>query len=617
ARVAELSYLEASGEPGHQLPAPITDEHGVVGALQWESKAKLAKGQLPAIAREYFPGYQMPEGNDAGESRLGRATVMPRGSPSLLSLEEFLAWLRGFPDDALGAAGLLVSPRTALNNTEMVMDQSTNQIQTLATLLSRSTRPGKELIGNWCTISFQSTSEAAAFDRVQLGWGEGCLGEETTESRWQHCTQMLRKDVRALEEALVEKEKRHKLRVQSIDATAEKDATPVPVSRLSAGVERAHSAEDTRYHTVNMNVTNDKPLVTSCDVPAEHEEFVVALYLEQEASRLRVAARHLKDMLRWAGDVLCCDTTCIHARSVGVIGRYRRNGENVAISRQRSEDQRASNDQRRYLNFALLQQIKQVKGLQAEIAALQRRTAALLSRSPREQLPTLWIQRNDSNSGRIVQEEGDSETPRSALALVKRIRRAQRAARPPTAVKVGEIDSEEGSRGQTKESVGVASSPRLQESEAQSHSGQKGEADVETDLPPGSRTPMPVAFKSITCMPQRSPSVNKVDERLTLTRSAFEESGLELPEAFWGMGAGRLIGIALGIAQDGQEVNLATFVSAAATCCPIDRCGRPKLEERKSALAFHRGRGYRVEALRKVESFHNPYFLLFTCRVHR
>lgn len=570
---AELVQSEARGNGESTLKRGSTGKRNVNAGWRRNSELTITKNQLALIEREYFPGYESQIGCNTGAGGFQKMTEVFHDPSSMLTFRQFLSWLQGVPRDVLGTAGFLVSPRTALDHTEAVMDESAKHERVLAASLDRAGAPGKGLVGGWCSISLESTGQAAAHGRVQLG----C--EEAAKGLWEYHTRMLRNDVRALRVALMDLEGRiNKRSDRSVSDAAEE---------LVASW-RHHSSSSVIYCVENVNAAGDETTEDSCEPwamgdgePLEQGEPLVALYLEQEASSLAAAAAHLKEVLRCAGDTICRDITRVSTRS----SLTKNICLNVRDSRKRSwtDDgrKRASGNRLRRLYNVLLHHIKLVKGLYTEITALRRRASSALPLDMRGKMRPFWIH---GDSARNLGVESDTGAPRSALSLVRRIRQAQEAARPAAVIGEGEksryaflrYQTPEGElSAQTVASGGCIPSSKQMPVEIvlRSHPNSRdGQEPLRVSLPSSLGDSEPPNSLPV---PQRSLSPDKVAIRLALARNAFKESGVELPNAFLDMSAEGLIKIARGSAYNGRGESLDIPGPAVAVCCPINRYKLP------------------------------------------
>lgn len=553
----------------------------------------LSKEGLFVMAQECFPGFQLPE-LDADATTLGQTTeqslVKKSGSKQPpLSFPDFVSWLRNVPATALGTTGLFVSPRTALRHTEMCMDQSAEHSWELAAALKCAQEAPKCLIEGWSSTFLKSTDVAVALDRVRLGLGEA--SEEIAESTWRRHIRMLRRDVVTFGEALLELEDRcnptktascaKRCRYSTVEyrATASRNSNAggeeirqAIKEPRSGEVHVEHSDEDSRIAS-EISVTGG--VVNPLDS-------VLARYLGQDAAKLGEAAKHLKESLRCAGDTLCRNIETTWGKSVN----QRNTHERTTFEADRSSTfdgrwwtgssaAKDASDAHIHLYYQyglVLQQIKRVTDLQAEIGGFQRRTAALQVQTGQKNNRNTGGWR--TNSGYCKEGDYEIEVPRSALALVKRIRRAQEAAQSLPACE--EIFS------QAEEALPwlcEQNDDSVTHLETLDHDSSVGNNEI-TGRPRedgGSQSRQEFSDVQVLeeggeplCDMLRKPSLlEKVEKRLETIRVAFEKSAVDLSAAFPRTTAKRMIEIASGAREDTAMTT--RMESAVAMCCPIDR----------------------------------------------
>lgn len=592
---------------GNKLPSSGVAGVDSIERYQSSSEPTLTDGGLGLIAQQYFPLLALQVSNGCSDGSIDAATgisqqpTAPCFHPAAaakqashgMSFAGFVSWLRNLHQADLGTAGLLVSPRTALHKTGRAMDEDA---QGLAAALQLAREPTATLIGGWCSIHLGSTTNALALDRVRIGWGRMGGGDGSKdrdgaeESEWRRHTELLQRDVTILHKALAELEQR--CGWCGVDAR---------------GNQRIEEFDD-------MQPTGENGAVAACGEPAaaaasavERKKSgccsVAALYFGQEAAQLGSAAEHLKEALRCAGDTVTCSST--HTPDHQDAGnRFSRAQTDVEkdYSLRRSQTLLSADTSTKtpggkacYHHGCyglLLQHIKHVTSFQTEIAALQRRAAVIAQQTEDKSGP-----QTDSRWGQgccSYNVSCDSELPRSALALVKRIRRAQNAARrqqPPQSFSSARGVSVTGvgaSLSLSHEQVngdGFPSSPILdnRDSSGEDDAKTKGEQLQQNragSLPPcralAAATPVrddggaslqnPASTRGPFNDMLRGPTLlQNIERRLENIRSGFYEKAVGLPATFSDTTAERVLEIARGV---GQEKGLAPL---AALCCPIDR----------------------------------------------
>lgn len=604
--------------------------------------ATISQEKLVIVAREYFPG--LPDlGYNSEQSTLRRTndySIATQGDDrGSLSFADFTSWLRKIPEEELGAAGLLVTPRTALDKTETIMGESTAQARELATTLKLDRVPARGLFGDWCTKSLRSTGEDVALDRVRLGWGEGGRGE-TAESSWRRHTRLLRRDVKVLDRAMAALELRSD-DAQEMGGSEENVADGSSVEERQ--VEEGNTAEGIQLDPI---VSEAMIVKDPCGDKAEMEsagsggdavnhrrralenqgsgvDSLVALHLRREAATLGVAAEHLKEALRCASDAMRSKienplprvNTSRHLHESASTSRvddaYNGRSKNGCHTNEPGgrrcsllADKKAlgANDRRQCHQYGvLLRQIKQVRRLQVGITALQRRAAAaaMLPKQmgeKRSRSRVDWRLGGDGSNRR-----GDDDgagAPRSALALVKRIRLAREVARPPVEAtpycdEVGTIPPQNRHRSHSltssvvlqdnDESLTAEAETAMCAATGRSERGSRQQSPRESccfvkDMEEGTvarSTCRPLRVEAKTPfleMLRRPSSLARVRNRLAGIQAAFDESGIDLPPAIASATAERVIEVACG-GGERQECEGVSVRSppAVALCCPIDR----------------------------------------------
>ena len=612
--IERLPSTTSEGNAGsikERLPSTTS---GVAGRPEQhpEFEATLSRGNLNAIAREYFPEMkELVEAN--GTITLQQAnedwgtTETQDGSATSLSFAEFVEWLRQIPEEALGVAGLLASPRTVLNKTEIVMDQSAERAEELSAALKLAEAPTMGLIGGWCSVALKSTGEGAALDRVRLGWGEST--KETKEISWRRHLRMLRDDVMVLGNTLTQLEDRYHRRQSGSSITdrttaAGKRDVPTP-EELSRRVEPDPATPLSSIGQTNhTHVERENPAITCGNEPAAGEwepaHSIVARYLDQKAEALGSAAAHLKEALRCAGDTLYRDVENTPGWSTKKSHSIRGSTQSPPTSgRGRGSDHL----HRHNLYGTVLHHIKHVQRFQTEIAMLRRRVGALLPPPGKEgtaQLPDLrrrsrgcdgdgeFANCAHGNRGGI-----DREAPRSALALVKRIRRAQEAARRHSSAFTDSVDTTKTQRTpQTREqgSDCPPSSKKLNHNHSSGCiNGGMPVREGDCSMPNretidcsckegGTTTESPSSPTRVSAQPSlyglcpRHSTLRVARERLESVTAAFRENAVDLPATVVSATAEGIAEIASGcVKEDENGTSLASAWPAAVMYCPIDR----------------------------------------------
>ena len=595
----ETAPVGDSGNNEERVSAMLSDEGATEQHFAFE--ATLSKESLVAVARNYFPGTKDLVLNDNAVTfpvtAEDRVTTQD-GSGASLSFADFVLWLRQIPEEALGVAGLLATPRTVLHKTEIVMDQSAERSEELATTLRLAEVPTSGSVGGWCSVSLRSTGEGAALDRVRLGWGEAT--EETKETSWRRHVRMLRHDVTVLGDTLALLEERcHPAHTRDNS----NDLRPVVGGRsvstqeeLPRGMESEPPAKDSRVDGTDMRPLGENTAVITCGNSVggwkEHPaNLIVGRYLDQEAKKLGAASAHLKEALRCAGDNLYRDVDDtprgLRAKPYGTRGRT----QSPPTS---GSGWRDGHPCRHHLYGTVLQHIKHVQRFQVEIKMLRRRVGALFPPSPGEQTIQLVSSQRCAHGSYGGEESFGRGAPRSALALVKHIRRAQEAARPPLALKdsvittkqaVSTAPQEQGDNclfsfhslghNSSRSYVDVAGEARegncsLLPRDASCYNRQKGGAAFME-----STSPTRVSTQSLLCAllsPRRS-SLHGVHRRLKRVREAFRGNSVDLSAAVVSATDELMANIAGGRWKDGNGASLGHAWPTAAMCCPIDRQG--------------------------------------------
>lgn len=566
-------------------------------------EATLSKGSLAAFAREYFPGMeQLVHNGDAVTFPVTDedwATTQDGSAPSL-SFADFVLWLRQVPEEALGVAGLLATPRTVLHKTEIVMGQSTERCEELAATLTLAEVPTTGLVSGWCSVSLRSTGEGAALDRVRLGWGE--VTEEAKERSWRRHLRMLRHDVMVLGDSLAQLEERcypAQTRDSANDdrtAVGERDVNTV--KELAQGVESEPPAQDSRVDETDIQHLGEKPAVITSgnsvgSLKEDPANLIVAHYLDQEAKQLGVASMHLKEALRCAGDSLYRDVDDAPPGWSSKSHRTRGRLQSPPTSGRDSCDGPLC---RHHLYGAVLQHIKHVRRFQVDITMLRRRVGALLPPPPGEQTMQLATSQRCDHGSYDTDGSFGREAPRSALALVKRIRRAQQAARHPPVLLDKDLTTKQPVSPPPREQGGddCPSSPKnLGHSPSSGYVDVAGAAREKTALLSPRETPCynrpkgGAAFTESTSptrvsaqpslyglLSPRSSSLRHVHGRFESVREAFRGSSVDLPPAVVSATGERLAEIADGRGKDENGSSVVNAWPAAAMRCPIDRQGK-------------------------------------------
>lgn len=605
---------------GNTFPSSGNCGESSVERLQSSSEPILTDGALGLVTQQYFPRLARQTNNNGKDSaaeispqsttRCSHPAATARQARHGMSFTGFVSWLRDLPQDDLGTAGLLVSPRTALQKTGRAMDEDA---QGLAAALQLTQQPTAMLIGGWCSIPLTSTTEYLALDRVRIGWGRiggghgSGDGVEAEEIEWQHHTELLQRDVAILRKVVEELEQRYggcgdpAVRTERADTTTSTCGVDADASRATREDEKLEEFDD-------LLPSGHKAAVAARRDPAAERKqseccSVAALYFEQEAARLRSAAEHLKEALRCAGDTITRGSAHTPGHR-GVGGRFSSTRTDVetgfpedssrmlqAIVRTKpSGDGQACYHHRCY--GLLLQHIKQVTACLTEIAALQRRAAAVAQQTDESSKPQADSRRRQGCCSYGV--SCDTELPRSALELVKRIRRAQNAARsqqPPEPLSPAR-DVPAAGEGvalpllhEQDYGGGLPSLPVIENRDSLVEDGTEAKGKQPQQdrggSPPKSRAAagaIPVrddgGASLQTLASPRAPFIDmlrgasllqNIERRLENIRSGFHEKRVDLPAAFSETSAQRVLEIARGV---GQETGL---VPLAGLCCPIDR----------------------------------------------
>lgn len=613
----------------------------------------LSKKSLRLVVQQCFPQYLLKpfcDGVHAGSSqrstdnnRSATTTQAFNEPPGDLSFAEFVSWLRSLPQNDLGTAGLLVTPRTAIHHTGKVMDEDAGLAQELAATLELTRQPTAPLVRGWCSISLRSTEDSAALDCVRLGWvrgGGGVVnGDESAERAWRRHTKLLRRDVAILGKALAE-----------LEGRCARDPTITTRHADDNGAIK-YSPKDSRGGVIGMNggpgeSDGETPSIANKELRQDREVAatpppakngaafarvewsakqdeprscsIVALYVGQQATQLGLAAKHLKEALRCAADALNLETTrdlddqlaghrypC--ARS-GTEKRWCGNGspaniENFLVAGRKNEREpdEPRGSARRRLYGRLLQHIKQVASFQAEISEFQRRAGMLPRLRANETRPFVkGRQGGDERDSSLKSSFRRGEAPRSALALVKRIRRAQNAARRQASPRYPSAASGVvlSPQGEVPVLYGQGCADLQEATEDCGSTCGNGDARADWQQPQENALPSPICGKPTvafsdyeegTEMPasspteadnspqtvfhdmlQKPPSLQKLQERLERARAIFRERAVDLPAAFASATTEQILRMARSGGKGRWEDSPTKLVPAAALCCPID-----------------------------------------------
>lgn len=552
---------------------------------------------------------------------------------SSLSLAQFFSWLRKLPEDSLEAAGLLVTLETALDKTEKILSKSAEKTREVSNAIVASLESTESIL----QVILWSIDENAAVDRVRLGWGEE--DDETAERDWNRHTRLLQRDTELLANALQAMEDDVAREAEGLSAIA--NAATHRSSVVANGVKAETNTElglvagcDTANESNENSASNGKPLSTSQPQMMQGHVgavaiSVVALHIEQEAAKLALAAEHLKEVFNCVGDIKLrqtADKFKSHRRRSRSYTSWTRHSRAVAspvvdTNRRPSNacgSQRGSptcpNDgpfqqRRRRRSYRLLgQYVKQVTSLQMDIATFRRRATALAKKAKHSaqacvarKYPSGDLNKRGGLTGCL-----NDPAPRSALALVKRIRRTQETFRR-SAVAVSEannididvhvvpVDNESAEMGADQM---FFVSPTSSEDETSRCAPPNG-ADIGRESPPSGlkwdtdnnvervhrestsgschsgESDIPAAREGIPYRGRFRPScLHRISERLELLRSAFDSAKeVGLPPAIADATAELVVqlgssrgGLAATRGDDGIKPS-----AAAAICCPIDR----------------------------------------------
>lgn len=595
----ETASIGDAGSNEERISSMLSEEGATEQHHAFE--ATLSKESLVAVARNHFPGMKdLVHSDDAVTFPVttGDWATTQDGSDASLSFADFVLWLRHIPEEALGVAGLLATPRTVLDKTEIVMDQSDERSEELAATLRLAEVPTTGLVGGWCSISLRSTRERAALDRVRLGWGEAT--DETKETSWRLHVRMLRHDVMVLGDTLALLEERcHPQQTRELandlrSVVGKRSATTL--EELSRGKESEPPAQDSRVDEAHMRPGGGKAAALTYGNSAggwkEHPaNLIVARYLDREAKVLGVASAHLKEALRCAGDNLYRDVDNIprdwRAKPFGTRGCT----QSPPTS---GSDSRDGHLCRHHLYGTVLQHIKHVQRSQVEITMLRRRVGALLPPPPGEQKIQLVSSQRCGHGSYGGGESCGREAPRSALALVKRIRRAQEAARRPLALTENGITAKQPVSTAPREQGGsclfsphslvhhpssgyvdVAGAARegndsLSPQNTSYYNHRKGGVAFTESTSPTMVSTQPLLYALLS--PGRS-SLYQVHRRLESMREAFRGNSVDFPATVVSATNELMANIAGGRGKDENGTSLGNAWPAAAMCCPIDRQG--------------------------------------------
>lgn len=450
-----------------RLTAGSSDKQG--RRLSIEGLGTLAERHFPGISRSYIAAILTPSlgstclpGENSGvmKTKFGaRPSLGTKKYDSAVSTADFFSWLRKLPEESLEAAGLLVSPRTALNKTEAAMSKSEIEARELSNTLEASINSTVGIL----QATLESVTEKAAIDRVRLGWGE--QDDEGAERMWQKHTGSLQRDVDTLQKALsaLRDEVAHEAEVVSGDAdemrrrtsTARTNGEHTPEAHP---VDRGHCIDECDNKNVAGRSTHSvfQPRQVEGHADSGAGLVVIARQIGQQVAKLALAAEHLKEALRCVEDAelrkqqqasqfkhhrrrssrsgllihgLKCPispTADIHRSSKYLTDRCQRGTS--ACQGQGSFDSRRGNTPE-----VLRQHVMLVKRLQTEISQMGRHTRILCKneedRTHASNMPKPMSE--NGNKKDFIKRYLDDTAPRSALALVKRIRRAQEAFERP------------------------------------------------------------------------------------------------------------------------------------------------------------------------------------------
>lgn len=377
-----------------------------------------------------------------------------------LSRADFFSWLRKLPEDFLQSAGLFVRPEAALHKTEEILSESAEKARELSNTIAAS-------LGSTGRIRqgvLRSTGENAAVDRVRLGWAEE--DGKILERDWKHHTRLIQKDADLLANALKVAEDDAAREAESSSGIA--DATTRRASDITSSikveettdldlvVDSDNANESKETTTANMNIRSiARPQLLQGRV-GQVKTSVVALHIQEQAAKLALAAEHLKEVFECVRDNKLCQTNSDNvkpyrwsSRSCSSWARDSRAIASPAADTDQSPsnvcgDQRGSLARQRYCIFQqrrrhyrlLGKYVEKVTSLLIYIATVRRRAAALAKgeENRAKAYVTQMYPNGDGKKAGVLAECLEDPAPRSALALVKRIRRTQEGFRRPAVV---------------------------------------------------------------------------------------------------------------------------------------------------------------------------------------
>ncbi|CAM9397332.1 unnamed protein product, partial [Sphacelaria rigidula] len=519
-----------------------------------------------------------------------------------VSTADFFSWLRKLPEESLEAAGLLVSPRTALNKTEAAMSKSEIEARELSNTLEASINSTVGIL----QATLESVTEKAAIDRVRLGWGE--QDDEGAERMWQKHTGSLQRDVDTLQKALsaLRDEVAHEAEVVSGDAdemrrrtsTARTNGEHTPEAHP---VDRGHCIDECDNKNVAGRSTHSvfQPRQVEGHADSGAGLVVIARQIGQQVAKLALAAEHLKEALRCVEDAelrkqqqasqfkhhrrrssrsgllihgLKCPispTADIHRSSKYLTDRCQRGTS--ACQGQGSFDSRRGNTPE-----VLRQHVMLVKRLQTEISQMGRHTRILCKneedRTHASNMPKPMSE--NGNKKDFIKRYLDDTAPRSALALVKRIRRAQEAFERPANNPLTPDNAVANMEVPPADSQGAVQDQHANVGDHRTWTTRQRESGVD----PPDHAGCAAAAVTTGIVPYRGrfrPScLRRINERLELLRSAFDTDGeVDLPSSV--ANATPEFVVDLGnrggsLAGDGNVVGTEP-PPAVVTCWPIDR----------------------------------------------
>lgn len=586
-------------------------------------EATLTQDSLVTISQAYFPGRERrKEGVSHPRTSLSQGAISDGGPLTQgtgdrehshqLSFADFVYWLRGFSDNALGAAGLLASPRTVLAKTEAVMCRSAEYDRNLNSSLRLAHAPAKGLIVGGRFVALESTAEGVVLDRLRLE--RGVIGGERVEDVWRHHVGMLGRDVMMLTQATRELEDRRSPLPMRNSGGSSARTSQMFVEEEGAAV--FDSSAENIEEPYNSFAVNHRGLPLDDAAKAYHslsgadEEMArlnvfTALQIKREATEVRASAEQLKETLRCTADTLYpsdvaglrftskrqrADSGTIIAQAQDPPAREQRSSRHNRVGSwiQSSPNPMCGHDAFDDIDdkcgqyFGVLRRLTRlVVSFQADLDKLEGRAATFLPRKPIGNASHI-NQLQENNGADIENAPFDVGAPRSAVALVKRIRRAQNLTKSlPTNVSA-QTRSEGTSLGQRVHSMDCFSSPEAfrtgtaakgagQQNTSpysQGSSAHEGLAEGSTSaLTPSEQV---ASMGAPPCSMGKGPLLRlRIEERVWVARAAFQEHKIDLPVTFASTTARQVMDLAYGTPRTGEAGSMRSDTGAI-MCSPID-----------------------------------------------